>query len=561
MASNERRLALTVKGGVSLGAYEAGAITEVLRLVAHNNAQPGAIPWYIDTVAGASAGSITGAMLGRALTNADDVANLHDVWVNQISVDLMAANARSNNTILDSNSVWNLAMKYFANKITQAKPHPALRPGGERIGMVYTLSALGIDPVTILAANRTLSYYEYAATGDFSITVKPDASVEYSGAMIAPWGHQANDRGSITGDDAYIAMLKAAVTSGAFPIAFAPRGLAFWENNNWRNEYFVDGGVYDNDPVGESINLAHDIDWGPGSEAYEDSDRRFMIIHTEPLPTAQPWPPDGVVRTEVLDLSPLMFLREFLPGFVEESKTSGLRGIAAVNRKIAEREQILSDLCYMINTMATSSDFAGLTRSFEVVVAALARRRQIDSERLDLIRKFFVDDLKGLGGDLFDRASRLENVRRNAFVEIGLLVDLVANLADKVLFEPIVVAPPEALDGNAVYGFSGFFLQEIREHDFQCGVADAYQAFADMRDPDFKLDPNAPVRPDSILPLRDDLQQRYDASHKIFDDRVADVVTQAATDIVGLPFKIPFIGSAAKTALDRVVRMILENFL
>jgi predicted acylesterase/phospholipase RssA len=73
MANTERRLALTIKGGVSLGTYEAGAISELLSLIKYNNQQPGAIPWYIDCVAGASAGSITAAMLARALINTDAV--------------------------------------------------------------------------------------------------------------------------------------------------------------------------------------------------------------------------------------------------------------------------------------------------------------------------------------------------------------------------------------------------------------------------------------------------------------------------------------------------------
>jgi hypothetical protein len=39
MAKNARRL--TIKGGVSLGAYEAGAITEILNVLEYNNSNSG----------------------------------------------------------------------------------------------------------------------------------------------------------------------------------------------------------------------------------------------------------------------------------------------------------------------------------------------------------------------------------------------------------------------------------------------------------------------------------------------------------------------------------------
>jgi predicted acylesterase/phospholipase RssA len=67
-AMEERRLAITIKGGVSLGAYEAGVLTEIMHLLEYNNrhvadGNSAGVPWYIDTLAGASAGSITAHMI------------------------------------------------------------------------------------------------------------------------------------------------------------------------------------------------------------------------------------------------------------------------------------------------------------------------------------------------------------------------------------------------------------------------------------------------------------------------------------------------------------------
>jgi predicted acylesterase/phospholipase RssA len=69
--ASERRLAISIKGGVSLGAYEAGALFETLRLIQYNNSLPvdESTRWYIDVLSGASAGSITAAIVALALIN------------------------------------------------------------------------------------------------------------------------------------------------------------------------------------------------------------------------------------------------------------------------------------------------------------------------------------------------------------------------------------------------------------------------------------------------------------------------------------------------------------
>jgi predicted acylesterase/phospholipase RssA len=81
----ERRLAISIKGGVSLGAYEAGALTETLRLIEFNNAQPGSTKWYIDALTGASAGSITAGLVALSLINSQH-NSLEKVWLQALSL-------------------------------------------------------------------------------------------------------------------------------------------------------------------------------------------------------------------------------------------------------------------------------------------------------------------------------------------------------------------------------------------------------------------------------------------------------------------------------------------
>ena len=81
MPEVEHRIALVIPGAVSLGAYEAGALTALLRLI---RASGGAI--VVDTIVGASAGSVTGALLAHALLTGRGDEDLEDLWVRQTSI-------------------------------------------------------------------------------------------------------------------------------------------------------------------------------------------------------------------------------------------------------------------------------------------------------------------------------------------------------------------------------------------------------------------------------------------------------------------------------------------
>src|SRR5215469_15126271 len=454
MANTERRLALTIKGGVSLGTYEAGAITQLLSLLKYNNQQPGTIPWYIDCVAGASAGSITAAMLARALVNTGALGPngtmsesvLHEIWITRLSLDALVVGA-PNISILSSDAVRRIGNDYFAVWPAIAAPHPAFKTASG-VSLVFTLSALDVEPTAAQAANGALLYNEYAATARFDLAVDAANVIAYSANGTALYTYNTPGKPLVVGKAAYDALTWAAISSGAFPVAFAPHALARYENLLWKKRWFSDGGIYDNDPVGEMINLAHVIDWNPNQPPVDDGDRRFLVILTEPQAAPDVWPPDGADSADdLLNINPLDMLAKLLPGFLDESTKSGLRGITQVNQAILKRAKIVSDLASVLNTTASSFDFAALRNMVRPIVERVAERQSVSHDLLELIRSSFIDDLRGLPDNLQARALALgsrPNVKE-AFVEMGLLVDLSAGLADKVLFRPIVVGPTKAL--------------------------------------------------------------------------------------------------------------------
>jgi len=167
------------------------------------------------------------------------------------------------------------------------------------------------------------------------------------------------------------------------------------------------------------------------------------------------------------------------------------------------------------------------------------------------------------------RAARLEDRKSGesnaagAFVELGLLMDFGADLADKVRFKPIVVNPDAPLAGDPLWAFSGFFLKEIREHDFQRGWFDAYQAFKAINDPTLHLyTDGAPTLPPSFT-LTDALKPTYDKNLATFRARVDAVVNTLVGEVTAgsWPFKIPLIGTGLKNGIASIVDQIVNRFL
>src|SRR6266852_3094846 len=315
-----RRLAITIKGGVSLGAYEAGALHQSLALIARNNAIDGSTKWYVDVITGASAGSMTAASTAVALIAGPDVNPpnpFYSAWVQDVSVSALmpAGNSNIRDNLFDATRLDQIAARNVRLPFNALHPHPAFNPATV-LKLAFTLSRLQTQPTTVPTWAGKLAYKEYAA-----------------------------------------------IASGSFPIAFEPRCLRRWKNNGWVNFYFVDGGLYDNDPVGEAINVAHETDWS--DEDAQDRDRRFLIVHTEPSDLSPPtaYPLDGALQ----NIAALEALGKIAGGFIKESQTFGLRGIGPVNDAIAKRFGLLNDLAL---TVIGGAALPSLTTAVNAMAAA-----------------------------------------------------------------------------------------------------------------------------------------------------------------------------------------------
>src|SRR5262249_5433339 len=158
------------------GAYEAGVLTQTLAMIANHNQQcmtKQLPPWYIDAFAGASAGAMTA--LGAALTLIDsNESHLHEMWVEGADLSTLAPvelsvsadeSYRAGHTLLAAGALDALAKsaKLISVPVRLTKWHGALRPGGDTIRLVFTLSNLDGEPRKLDSLNgAALGYREYA---------------------------------------------------------------------------------------------------------------------------------------------------------------------------------------------------------------------------------------------------------------------------------------------------------------------------------------------------------------------------------------------------------------
>src|SRR5437899_5299805 len=80
------RIALIVSGAVALGSYEAGALSALIGLVKRSNGRV-----VIDTIVGASAGSITGLLLAHTLLTGHGLDDEQTLWVEQTDMKKLLA--------------------------------------------------------------------------------------------------------------------------------------------------------------------------------------------------------------------------------------------------------------------------------------------------------------------------------------------------------------------------------------------------------------------------------------------------------------------------------------
>jgi hypothetical protein len=236
----ELRLCLSLSGGASLGAYQAGATAALLVALAHLRGEQG-LDVRLDAVGGASAGAIVGLMAAHSvLEGTDGCEVMFAAWVERVSID----------TLLRRGSRGPLSLEGVREGLPELLERGGGHGAGQRHPLVLHVSLTGLRGKTYeipgLRRDDPIVGVTYSDWRDFRL--EPGGGVR---ALLEPEGASP---------------LEAVLASASHPGAFAPRVV--------EDLWYTDGGLIQPGPIGRLLAAARGLD--PGED---ESARLTLMVH------------------------------------------------------------------------------------------------------------------------------------------------------------------------------------------------------------------------------------------------------------------------------------------
>jgi hypothetical protein len=271
-ATEPLRIGLIVAGAVSLGSYEAGAMTALMNLVRGSDGQI-----VIDTIVGASAGSISGLLLAHALLRGERSPTQLDLWVEKTDMRVLLKRRPIAGRPRGPLSPADL-LDWAAQQLRDA-------PGG-----------IQREPIAVVMSIANLQGLSYRmAMQSHEEPVRADTFRDAIAFWLTP----------DTEDEVWSEAMDAAEASSAHAFAFSAVRLAR-ERSDYPPEvviestqprfWYTDGGTVYNEPFGlalDAVYSPHDL--GPHIPERETANesRLFLLVHPHPADPLSPWPPGG----------------------------------------------------------------------------------------------------------------------------------------------------------------------------------------------------------------------------------------------------------------------------
>jgi predicted acylesterase/phospholipase RssA len=476
-----KKLAVVIAGAGSLGSYEAGVLTELWYALETLNGSREAMatgalegPFIVDVLTGASAGGMTAAMTGRTMMyEAALRERLHSAWVREITMDaLLTEDADQGSGLFSKKAVADIADRHLAQPLAGPATTASFAPDRLRIGMTLT-NLNGLDYRLFTRSLNT------PGPGFMTTRFSDRAMFELK-------------KGDFAGAD-WLTIRGSAIATGNFPIAFMPQGLMrsateYADDNPAlqtlaptppaRSYFphgmaFVDGGMFDNEPLGLAINFAAEADGG-----HPDSQRLFLLVHPNITQSAHQDATDdaGFLSS---DLSMGDQIKRLLGMLMTENAVSDWVRAQRVNDLATLRDGFVRQLATIVKTTDVTNT-ASLIDALSAMARGIGERKAPNaaaayvSDALDRITAREAEGFKEVA-----KAAGGVAARQEVFSLLLFILDHVADLQDKraLWLEVIGHAQDLPLAGAQVSGFAGFFDEQWRAYDYRRGRVDAWNAF------------------------------------------------------------------------------------
>ncbi len=464
-----RKIALVTSGAVSLGSYEAGVLSElftIFRLLAENWVKNGNnlndIDYEVDVIAGASAGSINSAIYGLAsVYNPDLIEFMRKIWVEGLDIaQLMGKGSMSKYSIFSDQVIEDLK-SHLAEAVGTPKPGPL--PDRVEVGM--TLTNLSGIPYTV--------YF-------------PHLKKDYKLTTFADWYPFELRRESKDADEIK-KMIDAAGASGAFPFAFPARKLTrpaeFYANtalpvkNNPDFEFvYVDGGIFNNEPVNRAKELAQELSEKYLQETGSDGmDNRIYLL-------VDPTPPEQIGSFNE-DPDMLAVAQRLVPAILSEAHFRDWNDAIKINQRLIWQDKFLQSIRAHLVAM-DSAALAQINNSLSSLAEEIAqfKSKPAHSTQEKVNLEFAKNNARNYISKNEERIRTLlqknELLRGGspamldtALTKLMFVMECVGALRAKIGLDirPIFPAANNLLAGRFWGSFGGFLSQELRQHDFDVG--------------------------------------------------------------------------------------------
>lgn len=462
--SNRRALVMT--GAVSLGSFQAGVIAEFL--YALQRQCEGGADETLDVITGASAGSITAGLVAHVTMN--DAAGrdkFHTAWVDRADITNFLKGA-TDGALLSTQAVRDLAGGLINKPFTSPAPAPYAPP----------VMRLGLTLANLAGVDRQVPG---AVGGSFTCTFFDDVKrFRLKNADEGPDPSAAGATRDVRQEKTWADLIDFAIASGSFPFAFPPVDLDRfgWEYTQpWkppvpRTYPYVDGGTFNNQPIGEAVGLAReaDQDGAPG--------RTYLFVSA--------WPDKSLASTDFSAATPFDRVAGRLARAVfAQSRASDYLRSQMLNVRTRIRDNVQKAIGRLIgsNSVADPSQLIGQLEA--IAREAILDRQSVPEatrvEPTDTLAKLKAETEARYDANLPPRQVGGKDTRhREVAVLVFLILDQMADLNERRTIDLGIIAPkPDELAGDELGGFGGFFERDWREFNYRTGRLKARAFFRD----------------------------------------------------------------------------------
>ncbi len=442
------KISLIMTGAVSLGSFEAGVLTEVLYALDYRTRQ--GTPYELDVVTGASAGAMTAALVGHIVMNDfRKRSNLYRAWVELVSIENLLADPPAN-ALLSADPIHQIAEECITPPYS-IDERASFAPDVMR--MTLTLSNLnGYDRAIkpLVGAPFVSTFFDDHRT----FLLASAAAALDSARSEATWN----------------LVRQFAIASGSFPIAFPPisltRNVLDYDDAGLISAFcplptYVDGGLFNNQPIGEAVRLSREAD----AESL-DQPRRYLFVNAS---VDNSLFMNQRQMAPILDAPP-MLVKRIADVIVNEARASDWIKALLINDQVVWRDRFVDSLIGLVQNVTVDNAPALIDGLTNLDLSILVERKDHPFGRPGTPA---LDDLLASTRAKYkarlDAAPELGPTRRTVLELIFFALDHIADLDARKRIDLMSIAPQRQLAGEQLDAFGGFFKKEYREYNFRYG--------------------------------------------------------------------------------------------